>query len=229
MVLENSKKENFCIERDYDKNPIIIEDYNYIFNILYVLWGGVLITYFYIFNPFHNSNEISKNYWYLHFILMSLLPTITFYIQNKKSKRKILLQEKDILFIENEVIIEKLLLNEIKSVKKTFNDYYKKNQEIEDWSIVFAFLFLPFNLPIQLINKFLFHTFKNGISSYKFFDSIILFDINDKFINILPTTLGEYELINDYFRKKIGLDTKTLNVYFKINYGNETMKPSLNK
>ena len=93
------------IQRDYDKDPIVIEDYNYIFYVLYVLWGGVIIAYLYFLNPFHNSNEISKNFWFLHFILMSVLPIITFYFQMRQSKRKLFLQENEIILKENERII----------------------------------------------------------------------------------------------------------------------------
>ncbi|MDD4855915.1 MAG: hypothetical protein PHQ22_10160 [Sulfuricurvum sp.] len=207
--------------RDYDKDPIVIEDYNYIFYILYVIWGGAIIAYLYLVNPFHNSNEVSKRFWLLHFIIMSVLPIITFYFQMRKSKRKLFLQENEIVFKENEKIIEKIDLKNVQSIKRTFNDYYMKNQDIEDWSIVFVVLFLPFNLPIQLINKFLFHVFKDGILSYRFFDSFIVFDKNQAFINILPNTRSEYKHVVQYFGKRLGFQTENAEIFFKLNYGNE--------
>lgn len=207
--------------RDYDKDPIVIEDYNYIFYVLYVIWGGIIIAYMYLINPFGNTNHISKNFWFMHFIVMSALPIITFYFQMKKSKRSIILNENDILFKENETVLERIELKNIESIHRTFNDYYRKNQEVEDWSVILIFAFLPINLTIHLINKFLFHLYKNGLKNYKFFDSIIIFDDKSQFINIMPTTAYEYELIKEYFRKKLNYHIPTAKIFFKINYGNE--------
>ena len=186
-----------------------------------MLWGGVIIAYLYFLNPFHNSNEISKNFWFLHFILMSVLPIITFYFQMRQSKRKLFLQENEIILKENERIIEKIDLKSIQNIKRTFNDYYIKNQEIEDWSIIFVVLFLPLNLPIHLINKFLFHVFKDGFKSYKFFDSFIVFDKHKAFINILPNTKSEYKDVIEYFSRRIGFQIQNSEIFFKLNYGNE--------
>lgn len=213
---------NTCtIPRDYDKDPIVINDYNYIFDILYVIWGGAIIAYFYFLNPFHNTNEVSKHFWIIHFLVASALPIVTFYFQMKKSKRVIIFSKNEIIFKEDSKIIEKIELKEIQSIKRTFNNYYVKNQEIEDWSIIFVILFLPFNLPIQLINKFLFHVFKGGFSSYKFFDSIIIFSLDDAFINILPNTKSEYDSVAEYFSRQLGFDLEHVEIFFKLNYGNE--------
>lgn len=210
--------------RDYDKDPIVLEDYNYIFDILYVIWGGAIIAYFYFLNPFHNTNEVSKHFWLIHFLVASALPIVTFYFQMKKSKRVIIFNKNEIIFKENSKIIETIEVKKIELIKRTFNNYYVKNQEIEDWSIIFVILFLPFNLPIQLINKFLFHVFKGGFSSYKLFDAIIVFSVNDAFINILPNTKSEYDSVAEYFSRQLGFHIEHAEIFFKLNYGNEKFK-----
>lgn len=207
--------------RDYNKNPIVIEDYNYIFNILYVIWGGIIIAYLYIMNPFGNTNHISKDFWFMHFIVMSGLPIITFYFQMKKSKRTIVLNENDILFKENETLLERIELKNIESIHRTFNDYYRKNQEVEDWSVILIFVFLPINLSIHLINKFLFHLYKSRLRNYKFFDSIIIFDNEGRFINIMPNTKSEYEQVIEYLSHRLDFHIENAEIFFKLNYGNE--------
>jgi len=219
--MSETQNTNPSTPRDYDKEPIVIEDYNYIFYILYVIWGGIIIAYFYIMNPFDNSNNISKDFWFLHFLVMSALPIITFYFQMKKSKRTIILNENQIFFKENETVLEQIELKHIDSIHRTFNDYYIKNQEVEDWSVILILVFLPINLAIHLINKFLFHLYKSGLKNYKFFDSIIIFDDEGRFINIMPTTAYEYELITEYFRKNLNSNIHTAEIFFKFNYGNE--------
>ena len=39
--MEEEKLNN--IEMDYDKNPIVIEDYNYIFGVLYLIVGAIIM------------------------------------------------------------------------------------------------------------------------------------------------------------------------------------------
>ncbi len=210
--------------RDYDKEPIIIEDYNYIFGGMYLIVGAFVVLYFYFINPFGAHNEISRNYFFTHAIFIVMIPGLVYYFQIKKAKRKIILTSKSIIFKEGDNTIENIEVNSIKSVQRTFNDYYIKNQKAGELESLFIFVFLIFNLPIQLMNKFLFHLFKDGIKSYKFFDSIIIFDDKENFINILPTTNQEWNEIEIYVKNKFNVDLKNSELFFKFNYGNEERK-----
>lgn len=210
--------------RDYDKEPIVVEDYNYIFSGMYLTVGAFVILYFYFINPFGAYNEISRDYFLIHAVFIVIIPGLVYYFQIKKAKRKIILTNENIVFKEEDTVIEKIEVKNIKSVQRTFNDYYMKNQKAGELEALFIFAFLIFNLPIQLMNKFLFHLFKDGIKSYKLFDSIMIFDNEKNFINILPTTNQEWNEIEIYIMKKLSVDLRNSELFFKFNYGNEERK-----
>jgi len=204
--------------RDYDKEPIVIEDYNYVFGGMYLIVGALVVLYFYFINPFGAHNEVSRDYFFTHAIFVVVIPGVVYYFQIKKAKRKIILTNENIIFKEGDAIITNIKVNHIESVKRTFNDYYMKNQKAGDLESLFIFAFLVFNVPILLMNKFLFHLFKGGIKSYKFFDSIIIFDDKENFINILPTTKQEWDEIEIYFNNRLKVDLKNTKLFFKFNY-----------
>jgi len=210
--------------RNYDKEPIVVNDYNYIFGGMYLIVGAVVILYFYFINPFGAHNEISRNYFFTHAVFIIMIPGLVYYFQIKKAKRKIILTNENIVFKEEDNVIENIEVKNIKSVQRTFNDYYMKNQKAGELESLFIFAFLIFNLPIQLMNKFLFHLFKDGLKSYKLFDSIIIFDKENNFINILPTTNQEWSEIEFYIMNKLSVDLKNSELFFKFNYGNEERK-----
>lgn len=212
------QKNNQTKMRDYDKEPIIIDDYNYIFGGMYLIVGAVVVLYFYFINPFGAHNEVSRNYFFIHAVFVVIVPGLVYYFQIKKAKRKIILTSDKIIFKEEEDVIESIEVNNIKSIQRTFNDYYMKNQKAKELESLFILFFLPLNLPIQLINKFLFHLFKDGFQSYKLFDSIIIFDNEESFINILPTTNKEYKEIETYILNKNCVDLKNSKLFFKFNY-----------
>jgi len=205
--------------RDYDKEPIIIEDYNYIFEILCLTFGFILVLYAYFINPLDNTNEISRNYFFMNSIGAVLIPTVIFYFQMRKSKRKIILKNNEILFMEGNELLESININNIRLIQRTFNDYYLKSQDVEGFGAIFTFLIVPIYFPLLIINKFLFHIFKNGLNNYRLFDAIIIFDNDDKFINILPTTKNERTKIINYFSEKNNINIEQSKLFYKLDYG----------
>jgi len=211
-------------QRDYDKEPIIIEDYNYIFYIMYLIIGALIIFYIYSINPFGHDDSHSRTHRFNFVIFIVIVPGLFYYYRIMKSKRDILLTNNKITFREKDIIIEEIDISNIKFIKKTFHDYYIKGQEATEIESLLLYILLPIILPIQLINKFLFHFFKDGFKSYKLFDSIILFDKNDKFINILATTNNQYNELEIYMKNIAKVDLKTTEKFFKFNYVNEKRK-----
>jgi len=88
-------------QRDYDKKPIVIDDYNYIFGGMYLIVGAIVVLYFYFINPFGAHHEISRGYFFTHAIFIVIVPGLVYYFQIKKAKRKI---------IENKIVDEQNIM-----------------------------------------------------------------------------------------------------------------------
>ena len=90
------------MKRDYDKDPIVIDDYNYIFGGMYLVVAAVVVLYFYFVNPFGTENETSRVYFFTHALFVVIIPGLVYYNQIKKAKRKIVLTDENIIFKEEE-------------------------------------------------------------------------------------------------------------------------------
>jgi len=200
--------------RDYDKEPIIIEDYNPLFLALWTLTGIPLVILVYIFNPGGTSSQS------LSFNVFVILPMLMFpyfygYIKTKK-KRKIKLLDNEIMLLHNDVILEKINLNNITEIRKTFSDLYHKSQHPNDFGRLMSYVLFPIAIYMNislLINKLLFHIYKDSYKSYHFYDAIIVFADN-KFINILPVTQDQYNEVRKYFYIKKQVDIEMTKVFF---------------
>ena len=195
-------------QRDYDKEPIVIEDYNYIFLFLFFTF---LLSILFLINMFEivNINKIS----YI-FILVGLIPAGYIYLR-AYGKRKIILQNNSIDFLHDSNIIESIYIKDVKCVVKTISIQYHKSQNPTETQKVFSCLFLPLSITIYffiLIIKIIFHFYINGFKSYRFFDSILIYDSDGNFINILPTTIEEREKIKGYFLEKLNIDVDNLEI-----------------
>jgi len=76
---------------------------------------------------------------------------------------------------------------------------------------------------LLIINKFIFHIYKDGIKSYRFYDAIMIFE-EDKFINILPTTLEEYKKIKEYLKLKQSVDIEKCKTFLNLSHLHEKIK-----
>jgi hypothetical protein len=208
--------ENEKIERDYDKDPIIIEDYNLLFSALFTLYGVPIVIYLYIFNPGElDETSLSTNIFIVMPILM--VPYIYPYFKNK-SKRKIIIKNDYISFNHEEIEIEKIKIKEITDIRISFTDLYHKSQHPSKLGRIFSYITFPIAIIMNLIliiNKYFFHIFQDGEESYRFFDAYIIFS-EKRFINILPTTREEYSAIEKYFHKKNILTTKEVKRYYYL-------------
>ncbi|MDR1285091.1 MAG: hypothetical protein LBJ88_02695 [Campylobacteraceae bacterium] len=199
--------------RDYDKNPIIIKDYNYIFlPLLFLPFIPVIIyTILYVTDTSYYGLGLVTAIVYMHMCLFF----------RAFNKRTIVLSSNSIKFFHKNKILETIYLDEITDIKRTFSILYHKSQVISDIVKFFQILLFPIGfvtwyLPLTII-KFFFHFFKRG-SKYRFFDAIIVFS-GDKFINILPATEYEYQEVRKYFMiKKPIFDVEQAKVFWS-DYG----------
>ncbi len=217
--MEEFKNDNQSLQRDYDKEPIVIEDYNYIFEAMFYILSIFIVIYYYFINPHNAQNELSRKFFFMHAIFIIIIPGLLYYLKLAKSKRKIILNNNFIILKENEEILIQVDIKKIIKINKTFNDYYSKTQETEGVWALFSYCLTLVIIPILIINKFIFHVFKGGLKSYNFYDSIIVFDNEENFINIMPILSEEHESLRKYFLYKQNIDIKEVDKFIKIEYG----------
>jgi hypothetical protein len=200
--------------RDYDKNPIIIKDYNYIFFPLYHLFAIPMLIYIFFYVP-------KASYIGFGLAGAAVYKNICIFFE-AFNKRSIILSNNSIRFLHKDKTLEIINLDKITSINRTFFVIYHKSQLMsERVKKIQKTFFLPlawllWYLPI-IIMKFFFHLFRNG-SKYRLFDAVIIFS-NDKFINILPATEYEYQEVRKYFmRKKPVFDTEQAKVFWDNYY-----------
>lgn len=101
--------------RDYDKDPIVIEDYNPMLHMPVIFLAGAISLYLELF--YHKKDSFA--FWALTFF-----PALSFYFYLRKAKRMIVIKEDTLLYHENEQILESIRIDKIKNIERTFNDYY---------------------------------------------------------------------------------------------------------
>lgn len=213
-----------------DKEPIIIKDYNSLFMFLLQISLIPAMILIYIYNPGGTSEgSLFRNIFII--IPVMMYPYISAYIKSK-GKRKIVLENGRIQFMHENIILEEILISEITDIKKTYSDIYHKSQYPSEFGKSAFFIVIPlfayfidwkFILIYPAIYgylmflKFIFHKLKDKEYTYRFYDAIIIYS-GEKFINILPTTNQEFELVRDYFLTKDLGDIQDKKVYFEIGH-----------
>ena len=211
-------------ERDYNKKPIIIEDYNSLFLALFTLSVIPIMIYVYMYNPGGTSEDsLFRNM--IIIIPIMMFPYIAGYFKSR-GKRKIVLNNETISFLHENQILEKININQITDIRRTYRDIYHKSQYEGYFGKFLSLIFFPFALLMHfvlLINKLIFHIYKDGIKSYRFYDAIIVYE-EGKFINILPTTLKEYKEVRVFFRSKKNTNIDKCNTFFNLSHLHENIK-----
>jgi hypothetical protein len=207
--------------RDYDKDPIVIEDYNPFFMALLAFSVVPVMIYVYIYNPGGTSEEsLFRNM--IIIIPIMMYPYFMGYFKAKR-KRRIILSNQTIQSLHEDIVLENIELYKITDIRKTYSDLYHKSQYASEFGKLMSYLIFPIVFLghlILILNKFLFHIYKNGVKSYRFFDAIIIFE-KEKFINILPSTSAEYMEVQRYFKEKCNLDIQNIKAYFEIGHLHE--------
>lgn len=207
-------------KRDYDKEPIVIKDYNYMFRMLVNLPFALCFILAYIYNPFglEDTSSLSNGV----FIVLPLMftPYVIAFLK-ARNRRKIVLTSRYITYYHEDKILEKIDISEIDVVKRTFLDFYHKSQKESKFGNIISIIFTPACLILYvslIITKIFFHIFKSNFNFYKFYDSIIIFDKNEKFINILFVSNQDYEDVKNYFFNKKKLNIDYCNKFLKLSY-----------
>ncbi len=89
--------------RDYDKDPIVIEDYNPLFLALWTISAIPIVILVYILNP-GGTSEQSLSFNVFVIIPMLMFPYIYGYLKTK-GKRKIILTDHEISFFHDDILI----------------------------------------------------------------------------------------------------------------------------
>ncbi|PSM51984.1 putative membrane protein [Campylobacter blaseri] len=214
------------LNRDYNKEPIIIKDNNAFFDFLLIVPSIIFCIYVYIFNPWGaNKDTLNRHFFWLWPAMFA--PYILPYLKSR-NKRKIVLTNEKIKFLHQNLIIEEIDLNKEYQVFKTYEPFYHKSQRPIEIVRVLWIILLPLTIFCfieNIINKFLYNLFQNRLKEYKYYDSIIILQ-DDKVINIRPNTKQEYENIKKYFINITNIDIENTKVFFnkygllyeKINY-----------
>ncbi|WP_418186876.1 hypothetical protein [Aliarcobacter lanthieri] len=226
---------------DYDKEPIIINDYNSLFLCIFHISLIPIMIFLYIYNPFEtDKNSLFRNFFIIipFFLALYIRPYF-----KAKDKRKIILTNDNIKFMHENKTIEEIKIFEITDIKRTYSDLYHKTQVIGELSyIAFIFVFiilliadmlyiLLFLYPcihiFLIFLKYLYHKKMDRNYKYKLFDSILVYS-KDRFINILPSTNKEYEEVRNYFLDNGLGDIQNKKIYFEL-IGHLYENISLNK
>jgi hypothetical protein len=210
--------------RDYDKDPIVIEDYNPLFmwwqSIYVVLPLGIIVL---LSNPFHKdiTNMILKLFITMPIILFPIYKQYRF----AKGHRKIILKENEINYYHDEYKITQMNLNSIKSIHKTFDDFYHSSQQFNWFYSFLVLIFFPFVILIKvalITIKGLKHLLLgNRLSEFVLYDAIIIESQAGDILNILPQNNSERKQIKIYFLSKINMDIDQLPNRYSIFYSFE--------
>lgn len=192
--------------RDYDKDPVVIKDDSRQLSLWLYIVFVILIYSYVLLNPTS------------HFTQTNLMISVSIFVLPVLYKSWPLLQEESIITLANTRIIRQWgeVTNEVQwssniIVEKSFIDFFDKQQADASWQKYLGFLFNIFCLhPLLIFTKIIYHLVKNGLNSYRFFDTIVIRD-GEEMIAILITNNQDYELIKEFlFTKDIDIDQASI-------------------
>jgi|GEM_PF-1671082 len=215
---------NPSIPRDYDKDPIVIEDYNPLF----MWWQSIYValplgTIVLLSNPFHK--DIASMLLKLLITMPIILFTIYKQYKFAKGHRKVILKENEINYYHDGYRITYMDLNSIKSIHKTFDDFYHRSQKSNWFYTLFAVIFFPVTIFVKLglifikVLKYLF--FGNRLFDLRLYDAIIIENNNGDILTILPTNQEERVNLQSYFKSKRNIEIDQLSTRHSVFYSFE--------
>ena len=214
--------------RDYDKEPIVLDDYNTSFAWYVFKYTGIpLIFIIFFVYPLLTGNEMKYSSISL---AIFILPILNMYKRSKQ--RKIILSQKKIEYTDSGDKLSIIDLNMPNTFKKSFQNYYYKKQNLNILYFIFIFFFVGF-LMKSLLNGALLIAgatvtifILNTITKYILSDrgpllfSSILVQQGEEVISIPLYKIKDQEEIWKYFSSR-GVNIQTLPIFFKPFYGVE--------
>lgn len=222
--------------RDYDKEPIVIEDYNpqfmwlsfkyILFPLLIVVW--IILTFYFPDKRFDWSKL-------LIFIPIASWPAYRQY-KNTKGKRKIFLYKNTICYKHDDQLITDISFDKSPKFYRSFQNFYHKSQSrLKIWHFVLFFLmgvlitksftlnmlifFFAFGfafISFQIIKSFI------STAKSKFYHSVLVIE-EDEVISIPLLKQDDYVSVEKYFAMR-GIAMNTFPVIHKVIYGYENIE-----
>lgn len=214
--------------RDYDKEPIILEDYNTSFawySMKYVGFPLMFIAFF--IYPLISGNHIKSSFASMGVIM---IPMYRLFQQSKL--RKIILKQNSIEYIDSGDPLTIIDLNESNKFQKSFQNYYYKKQDLHFLYYVFIFFFVGLLMhslvdgALLLLWAYAVVFIVNLITKYilsdhgSLFFSSILVQQDEDVISIPIYKKIDYQNVTDYLQSR-GIDIQALPTFFKPFYGTE--------
>lgn len=214
--------------RNYDQDPIILEDYNASFSWYSMKYVGLPLIFiaFFIY-PLISGNHIKSSFASLGVIMV---PMYRLFQQAKV--RKIVLKQNSIEYIDSGDPLAIIDLSEPNKFQKSFQNYYYKKQDLHILYFVFIFFFVGLLMQslvkgaLLLIGAYITIFIVNQITNYilsdhgALFFSSILVQQDDDVISIPIYKKQDYQDITDYLHLR-GIDIRALPTFFKPFYGVE--------
>jgi len=214
--------------RNYDKEPLVIEDANTAFgwNMFKYTFIPLVLIVFILF-PLISGIEI--NYPYTSLLIFGI-PLVKLYERSKQ--RKIILFQNKIEYTDFKDKLSIIDLNAPNVFKKSFQNYYYKKQNISYLYFIFTFFFVSFlmksllNALLLIIGAIIVVTFLTLITKYILSErgllwySSILVQQGDNVVAIPLFKNKDYQEVRDYLNQH-QIDYETLPIFWKVFYGME--------
>lgn len=219
--LENKQNSKSKILRDYDKEPIVIQDNANIYGAISLSIGTFVLAYI-IF---------VENYIGMKIFLLCLLVFVGVgVVKELNSKAKVFLTNEYIEKRENNILVSRVYCCEIKRIVKTINsilpksDFFVFKNKLAYFGFSLYFLFLVFTQDIikilatitiafgliflMLIPQFIIHYKEKAKNADWLYDVLFVKGKDGNFLNFMISNDKEYFELKEYFwtKFKINLD-----------------------
>lgn len=234
--ISNSNQNINSTQRDYNKNPIIIENYMHgkymIYSMIVVL---PLLLLALLIAPV--GEKYIRTFMQM-LIVIPIMSFVTFSRLDKSKNKYFKLTNSTTNYFSNKNDIKTILTQDIIKVKFARFSVWNRDQKMPIfiyfvfaiWFSLGTFLegimvpltFTLFVVLLFLLTKFLLHIHKGGFKSLRFFDQLVIYE-NDfkggRVINILVATNDEYNELREYFLQILNIDIdkvpRTFSVFSK--------------
>jgi len=210
--------ENIESENDNIKS-IVFKNYMPYLIYMQLVFETIIFEVIFIFNIFGLDEEkVMKGIIVFPFML---IPWIGKY--NKTKHQTITLNENSIkLKDKNNQVINKIELSDIIEIKKTFQSYYSKEQDMGELTKVFYKLFFIISFPLQMtveITNFVFRKlFTARTGTFNLHDSILIYSKDGTIFNLFIENQESFQEIDRYLADNFQKNIKDLETDFQYFY-----------
>lgn len=199
---------NSSIQRNYDDDPIVIKDYARSMSLwLFVVF--VLVLY-----------SLALVLPSSQFTFTNLAISVSIFVLPILYKSWPIIHENSEIILTNNHItrhwgdkVDGIAWSPDINVEKSFIDFFDKHQADASWQRYIGAIFNVVCLhPISLVAKVFYHFYRNGLNSYRFFDTIVIRD-GEEMITILITNNHDYTQLKAYLYAK-DVDIERISIFY---------------